>query len=196
VLRATSELLESVSLSELSVAQILAAAGVGRTSFYEHFTSKDDVVVKLVRSISAELADEIEPMFDRGGRSVEEAFGDGLSNWMRAGARYGALLVAATEEWPSVPELRRVWFRMLGALTARLAQMIDQDRAAGLAKPGADSQALAASLIWGTERIFHVAMTGHHPTLSDHDAILKPLVQLYVGTIYGRPAVIKDSSSL
>jgi AcrR family transcriptional regulator len=184
-------LLEQVPLAELSVAQILAAAGVGRTSFYEHFTSKEDVVVKLVRSISAEVAEEIEPMFDRGERSVEEAFTDGLSNWMRIGARYGPLLVAATEEWPAAPELRRIWFRMLGALTVRLAEIIDQDRAAGLAQPGADSEALAASLIWGTERIFHVAITGRHPTLTGQDTILEPLVQLYVWTIYGPPVSLE-----
>jgi len=186
VLRATSELLEQVPLAELSVAQILAAANVGRTSFYEHFASKEDVVVKLVRGISAEVAEEIEPMFHRGERSVEEAFRDGLSNWMRIGARYGPLLVAATEEWPAIPELRRVWLRMLGALTARLAELIAQDRDAGLALPGADSEALAAALIWGTERIFHVSMTGRYPALTGRDAILEPLVQLYVWTIYGR----------
>ncbi len=188
VLRATSELLEQIPLAELSVARILAAAGVGRTSFYEHFSSKEDVVVKLVRGISAEVAEEIEPMFDRGQRSVQEAVTAGLSSWMRIGARYGPLLVAATEEWPAAPELRGIWFRMLGALTVRLAGMIDRDRAAGLAPPGADSEALAAALIWGTERIFHVAMTGHHPTLNGQDTILAPLVQLYVWTIYGRPA--------
>ena len=192
VLTATSELLEQVPLAELSVAQILAAAGVGRTSFYEHFTSKEDVVVKLVRSISAEVAEEIEPMFDRGARSVEEAFTIGLANWMRIGARYGALLVAATEEWPAVPELRRIWFRMLGSLTSRLAEMIDSDRAAGLAQPGADSEALAASLIWGTERIFHIAMSGHHPALT-RESLLAPLVQLYVWTIYG-PAICASSA--
>ena len=186
VLLATTRLLEEVPLAELSVAQILAAAGVGRTSFYEHFASKEDVVVKLVRGVSAEVAEEIEPMFDRGERSVVQAFTDGLANWMRIGARYGPLLVAATEEWPAVPELRRIWFRMLGTLTVRLAELIDNDRAAGLAAPGADSEALAASLIWGTERIFHIAMTGHHPTLT-RNRLLDPLVQLYVWTIYGRP---------
>src|ERR1700709_2442061 len=74
VLAATSELLETVPLAQLSVARVIAAAGVSRTSFYEHFTSKEDVVVKLVRSISAEVADEIEPMFARDGRSPEPAF--------------------------------------------------------------------------------------------------------------------------
>jgi AcrR family transcriptional regulator len=192
VLRATSELLEQVPLAELSVAQIVSAAGVGRTSFYEHFSSKEDVLVKLVRSISAEVAEEIEPMFDRGDRTVEEAFRQGLSSWMRIGVRYGPVLVAATEEWPAVPELRRIWFRMLGALTERLAESIRRDRADGLARPGANPEALAASLIWGTERIFHIATVGHHPTLTGQEALLEPLVQLYVWTIYGRPPADTD----
>jgi len=187
VLRATTELLEHTSLSEMSVAQILAAADVGRTSFYEHFSSKEDVVVKLLRTIAAEVAEGLEPIRGRGQRPVEEAFREGLGNWVRIGARYRPLLVATIEEWPAVPALRRVWFAVIDAMTAELASLIEADRGAGLAPPGAPAQALAASLAWGAERSFHVAMTGHHTTLVDADALIEPLVQLYVGTIYGRP---------
>ncbi|HEX8977829.1 MAG TPA: TetR/AcrR family transcriptional regulator [Solirubrobacteraceae bacterium] len=187
VLRATTELLETVPLAELSVAQILAAAQVGRTSFYEHFSSKEDVVVKLVRGIVAEVAEGLEPMFDRGERPVEEAFREGLGNWMRISARYKPLLVAAIEEWPTVPALRRLWFRTIDAMGARLTLLIEAERAAGVAPPGAPSEALGATLAWGAERAFHIAMTGHHPTLVDEEALLDPLVQLYIGTIYGQP---------
>jgi AcrR family transcriptional regulator len=186
VLRATSRLLESVPLAELSVAQILEAARVGRTSFYEHFASKDDVVVKLLRSISTEVSAGIAPMFDRGDRPIEDAFREGLSNWMLISAEHRSLLVAVAEEWPAVPDLRRIWFELLGDVTSALAGLIDADRAAGLAPAGADSAPLAASLIWGTERTFQIAMTGRHPALVDEQAIVEPLVQLYVGTIYGR----------
>ena len=187
VLTATAELLEHTSLSELSVAQILDAAGVGRTSFYEHFSSKEDVVVRLVRRIVAEVAEGLVPILSRGERPVEEAFREGLGNWMRIGARHRPLLVATIEEWPAVPALRRVWFETIDAMTEQLASIIEADRAAGLAPPGAPARALAASLAWGAERSFHVAMSGHHPTLVDADALIEPLVQLYVGTIYGRP---------
>jgi AcrR family transcriptional regulator len=187
VLEATTELLRTVPLGDLTVAQILAAANVGRTSFYEHFSSKDDVLVKLVRSVSEEIADEIAPMFDRGERPVDAAYREALDTWMRRGARYGPLIVAATEEWPRIPQLRRLWFALLGDFSRRLATLIDRDRAAGLAPPGADSEALAASLAWATERAFHIAIGGSHSTLTDIDTIIEPLVQLYVGTIYGRP---------
>ena len=195
VLAATSELLETVPLAQLSVARIIVAAGVSRTSFYEHFTSKEDVVVKLVRSISAEVADEIEPMFARettkgtAGGDPEQAFREGLSRMLRACARHAPLVLAASEEWPAVPELQRLWFRMHGELTRRLAELIAAERADGRAPDGADPEAIAACLVWTAERSFHVAMTGEIPTLAGHDALIEPLVQLYVGTIYRRPVV-------
>jgi TetR/AcrR family transcriptional regulator, ethionamide resistance regulator len=185
VLEATTELLRTLSFADLSVARILAAANVGRTSFYEHFSSKDDVLVKLVKSISEEIAEEIAPMFERGQRTIDDAYREALNTWMRLGARYGPLMVTATEEWPRIPELRRLWFATLGHFGRRLAERIDRDRAAGIAPPGADSEALAASLAWATERAFHIAIGGHHTTLTDVDSIIEPLVQLYVGTIYG-----------
>ena len=167
VLAATSELLETVPLAQFSVARvILAVAGVSRTSFYEHFTSKEDVVVKLVRSISAEVAEEIEPMFVRDGAGPEQAFREGLSRLLRVSARHAPLVLAASEEWPAVPELHRLWFRMHGELTRRLAELIASERAAGRAPEGADAEALAACLVWTAERAFHVTMTGEIPALS------------------------------
>jgi AcrR family transcriptional regulator len=196
VLSATTKLLEHTSLSEMTVAQILAAADVGRTSFYEHFSSKEDVLVKLLGAIAAEVSEGLEPIRSRGERPVEEAFREGVGNWMRIGAQYRPLLVATIEEWPAVPALRRVWFAVIDAMTAELASLIKADRTAGLAPPGAPAEALAASLAWGAERSFHVAMTGHHATLVNADALIEPLVQLYVGTIYGRPLRGPGASAL
>jgi AcrR family transcriptional regulator len=168
------------------VAQILAAADVGRTSFYEHFSSKDDVVVKLMRSISVEVGRELAPLFQRGERSPEAAIREGLCNLIETSTRYAPLLVAVAEEWPAVPELRAIWLELHGNFTSRLARTIDEERAAGAAPPGADSRALAASLVWTAERSFHVAMTGADATLTGPESLTEPLVQVFVGTIYGR----------
>ncbi len=69
----------------------------------------------------------------------------------------------------------------------RLARLIETEREAGLAPPGAPSETLGATLAWGAERAFHIAMSGHHGTLVDEKALLEPLLQLYIGTIYGQP---------
>jgi AcrR family transcriptional regulator len=186
VLLATTELLQTVPLAELSVAQILEAAAVGRTSFYEHFSSKDDVVVKLLRSVSADIAREIEPMFSRGERTPEEAFHEGLSRLIRMWERYAPLMVTGSVEWPAIPELRRLWLRIHADLTRRIAAVIAADRASGLAPPGADPEALAAGLVWSTERALLVSRTGQVAALPGPEALVEPLTQLYVQTIYGQ----------
>jgi AcrR family transcriptional regulator len=196
VLAATADLLERLPLSELTVARILAEAGVGRTSFYEHFTSKDDVVVKLMRRISAEVGEEMEPLFARGHQSPDAAVRRALGDVLTTASRHARLLVTVAEEWPAVPELRDIWWAMMGEAGARLADTIERERAAGTAPPGADSRALAASLIWTTERSFHVAMRGADGTLAGPDSLLEPLVQLFVGTIYGRPVRSGTSAAI
>ena len=185
VLAATTELLETVPLAELSVAQILEAADVGRTSFYEHFSSKDDVVVKLLRSVSADIAQEIEPMFARGERTPEEAFHEGLTRLIRMWERYAPLMVTGSVEWPAIPELRRLWLRIHADLTRRIAAVIAADRAAGLAPQGADAEALAAALVWSTERALLVSRTARVRALPRPEALVEPLTQLYVRSIYG-----------
>jgi AcrR family transcriptional regulator len=188
VLAATTRLLETVPLADLSVAQILEAAGVGRTSFYEHFSSKEDVVVKLLRSVSADIAQEIEPMFTRGQRTPEQAFREGLTRLVSMWGRYAPLMLTGSTEWPDVPELRRLWLRIHADLTARIAAVIAADRAAGTAPAGADATALAAGLVWTTERALLVSRTGAVAALPDPEALIDPLVELYVGSIYARPA--------
>src|ERR1700744_1910250 len=87
VLEATATLLKTTALADLSVAQILSAAGVGRTAFYEHFTAKDHVVVKLREIRSDEIAVELPPMFVRGQRTPDEAFAHGLANLVDVASR-------------------------------------------------------------------------------------------------------------
>ncbi len=186
VLAATIELLETVPLAELSVAQILEAADVGRTSFYEHFSSKDDVVVKLLRGVSTDIAEEIEPMFTRGERTPEEAFREGLTRLIRMWERYAPLMVTGSVEWPGIAELRRLWLRIHADLTRRIAAVITDDRQSGLAPPGAEPEALAAALVWSTERALLVSRTGGVPALPGPESLVEPLTQLYVRSIYGR----------
>lgn len=188
VLEATARLLATTSLAELSVADILAAAGVGRTSFYEHFGSKEDVVVKLMETVSDEIGDEIEPMFAPSRGTPGDAIREGITHLIETSARYAPLLAAVAEEWPTIPELRAIWLRVQGEFTLRLARLIDRERAAGVAPPGADSRALAASLVWTAERVFHLTVTGSHPTLRNERDLIDPLHQLFVGAIYGRLA--------
>ena len=107
ILTAASRLMRSRGARGFSMDVLAKEAGVARATVYEHFSSKDDVLVKLVRAVSEQVADEIAPLFDGGERPIDDVYREALDTWMHMGARYGPLLVAATEEWPRIPEQGR-----------------------------------------------------------------------------------------
>jgi len=48
LLSAARELIEEQGTAEISLGEVALAAGVGRTTFYEYFTDRDDVIASLV----------------------------------------------------------------------------------------------------------------------------------------------------
>jgi AcrR family transcriptional regulator len=59
LLDAARDLIGEIGYSEISHADIAATVGIGRTTFYEHFSSKEDVLVELVRRDLPPKTDEI-----------------------------------------------------------------------------------------------------------------------------------------
>src|SRR5258708_24374810 len=114
ILEATQQLLATMSLSDLSVAEIIKAANVSRTSFYFYFSSKDAVVVALVKEISREISGLIRPLLDRGETSPEQAVRQSLTNWMTVGGEHAAVPAAAAEGLPPPRENHAVWDGVLG----------------------------------------------------------------------------------
>lgn len=59
--QAFTDLVLSRPYAEIKVADIIEAAGVGRSTFYEHYQSKDDVLRQAMSGLLAALADTITP---------------------------------------------------------------------------------------------------------------------------------------
>jgi AcrR family transcriptional regulator len=59
ILRAFNELIFKRAYAGLSTANIIKRAGVGRSTFYEHFRNKDEVLLQSVSRILATLADSV-----------------------------------------------------------------------------------------------------------------------------------------
>jgi AcrR family transcriptional regulator len=59
LLDAARDLIAEIGYSQMSHADITATIGIGRTTFYEHFSSKEDVLVELVRRDLPPKTDEI-----------------------------------------------------------------------------------------------------------------------------------------
>jgi AcrR family transcriptional regulator len=56
---AARDLIADIGYSEMSHADITSAVGIGRTTFYEHFTSKEDLLIQLVRRDLPGTSEEI-----------------------------------------------------------------------------------------------------------------------------------------
>lgn len=186
ILAATEQLLRERPLHQLSVADIIAAAGVSRTSFYAHFNSKTAVIAQALRGTMDQVTVAVEPFHSRAGDDAEAAIRLSLRGWVEVCRVHGALLRAVSEEWPHDAELRELWFDLMETVTAGTARIIREARRSGEAPAGSDPRRLAACLMWGFERVLHVAIVGGAPGLPDPDAIVEPLSQMMLGTLYGR----------
>lgn len=186
VLAATEQLLHERPLNQLSVADIIQAAGVSRTSFYAHFNSKTAVIAECLRRVMDQVTVAVEPFHSQAGDDAETAIRISLQQWVEVCKVHGALLRAVSEEWPHDEPLRELWFAMIDAVTVGTTKVIRGARRAGQAPGGADPPALAACLMWGYERVLHVALVGDAAGLPGPDAIVEPLVQMMVGGLFAR----------
>jgi TetR/AcrR family transcriptional regulator, ethionamide resistance regulator len=186
IFAATEELLASVPLQDLSVAQIIERAGVSRATFYFYFSSKYAVVTGLLARVMDEIYEVMQPFIRREVGSVaEEPLRKSLTAAAQVWSTHRASLRAVMEHWHAVPELRELWLDVVNRFASGLAVDIDRERKAGVAADGLDSAMLGSALIWGTERCFHVAGLGVDEDLPNEQAIVEPLLALWLGTIYG-----------
>ncbi len=185
ILAATERLLEERPLNELSVADIIEAAGISRTTFYVYFSSKTAVVGLGLRRITDELMVAVDPFFSHSGADPETAIRVSLEKWIELCVAHRALVRAVSEEWPHDEQLRRLWFEMLATFIEGTARVIRAARRRGDAPDGADPEALAACLMWAYERVLHVALVGEAPGLPGPEVMVEPLSQMVMGGLFG-----------
>jgi AcrR family transcriptional regulator len=186
ILAATEQLLEERPLNEISVADIIKAAGLSRTSFYVYFASKTAVISECLRRVMDEVMVAVDPFLSQSGADPEAAIRVSLEKWIELCTAHGALVRAVSEEWPHDEELRQMWFGMLATVTAGTARVIRAARRRGDAPPGADPDALAACLMWAYERVLHVALVGEAQGLPGPEVMVDPLSQMVMGGLFGR----------
>jgi AcrR family transcriptional regulator len=191
IFAATERLLADEPLHDLSVAQLIAEAGISRATFYFYFSSKFAVVVGLLAQVMDEIFEVVQPFVRRQEDvSPEQALHESLEAAIGLWARHRPALRAIHEHWSTTDELRDLWVGIVGRFTEAIAVELDRERASGLAPAGADSRSVAAALLWGTERVLYVAGLGVDPSFPDETAALAPLMTMWIGTLYGGRSAI------
>jgi AcrR family transcriptional regulator len=182
LLVATEKLLGESSLAEITAAQIAEAAGVSRGTFYVHFESKFEVAAALLGVIMEEMYDLLAPITEGSEPTPDAAIRRVIAESAALWEVHGAVFRATHENYIVVPELREKWLAVTEQFTDALATALE-----GQIEAGRDIRQICAVLVWSTEHLLYIAGTDADADLPSPTAIIDTLVEMWVGTIYGRP---------
>ena len=185
IFEATERLLQTKSLHEISVAQILCEAGVSRAAFYYYFASKHDVVASLLAQVFDQIFASIEPWTGGFEHSSPEVLRRSLLTGVDLWTQQGHILAAAIENMNTAPQLRKLWVAFLDRFTEAVAHEIERERTDGTAPPGPPARAIAGALVWGSERVLYLGLRGLDQAVDGVAAAGDALLELWFASIYG-----------
>lgn len=183
ILAATRQLLDERRFDAISVADVLAAAGVSRASFYFYFPSRQAVLAELVRR-AVDSGEEAAEPWTSGADDPVVALRAGITAGARLWTANAGVLRAIVEQWAADDELRALWLEQLGRFTDATVARIEADPGVLAHLAGQDVRAVAASLTWLGERLYYLAAAGV-PPFDDEDTLVAALLHVWVRTLYG-----------
>lgn len=186
IFEATERLLSEHSLQDISVAQIIAEAGLSRATFYFYFGSKYSVAASLLGRITDEIFEFVQPFVNRrSDDSPRQALAQSLQAAIDIWERHRPTLRATLQYWSTNDEIGRQWLAGVELFTEAIAGQIERDRREGRAPEGPDARQLAATLLWGTQHCLFAAGLGVDDDLPDERGAYEPLLALWSRAIYG-----------
>lgn len=185
IFEATERLLAEGPLTELSVAQIISAAGISRATFYFYFSSKFAVLAGLLARVNDEIFEVVQPFVQRQDSAhPEEALRESLAAAVELWQRHRPALQAMHEHWNATDQLRELWITGTARFAEATAAELERQRQAGLAHYSGDSALLSSALIWSTEQCLYMSGMGVDPNLPDEQTALDALVTLWHSAVY------------
>lgn len=178
ILAATRRLLEERRFDEISVADILSAAGVSRGTFYFYFARKHEVLAALVRDAVQRGHEAARPWLTHEGEderraAVRHGISEGAALWREQ----APVLRAIVENWRGDPELTELWLGQMNSYTDATAARIESDTGAG-------AYPLAAALTWLGERLYYLAALDIAP-FGNQDTLVDVLTRIWMSSVYG-----------
>jgi AcrR family transcriptional regulator len=186
ILTAFRTLLAERRYDEITVADVLATAGVARGSFYFYFEGKADVLAELVTRAIGQGHEAATSWLGHTGpetvaAATRKSIADGAALWRTE----APVLRAIVENWRSSPRLTELWLSMMNGFTASTVAQIEADRASGVAVGGVDPESLAATLTWLGERLYYLAALGV-PPFGDEQKLIDVLTHMWLTSVYGQ----------
>jgi AcrR family transcriptional regulator len=186
ILGATDRLLAERPLDEITVLDVIQAAGVSRASFYIYFESKNAAVATLAEEVTARIYDDLwEPFITGEEPPSEELLRQHWLETLTLWRQHQAVLVAAAQAWRADPDAFDQWGAVWRRYLEDTRAYIRRARAAGDAPSDLDADTLAAALIWLNENALYMAFTQSLPELADDERLARTMAGIWMRAIYG-----------
>jgi len=182
LLAALEEHLEQASLDDINIADISRRAGVTRSAFYFYFENKAAAVAALYEEMYAEGFGAAEVLGGDGALRdrISSAIRAIVQGWGQRTHLYRAILDARA----SSPAVRDQWEAFQRSYVDLVAELIEDERAAGAAPPGPDAHAVATALLDLNDRTLERLVRASGDL--DRDGQLEAVVHVWLAAIYGR----------
>jgi TetR/AcrR family transcriptional regulator, ethionamide resistance regulator len=182
ILATTRRLLDERRFDALSVADIIAAAGVSRASFYFYFPNKQAVLAELVRQAVGRGQQAAEPWTGQEQDPVE-ALRAGIEGGAALWRENAGVLTAIVDNSGTDEQLRALWLDQMRVFTEATIARIRAEPDVVSRLDGVDVRAVAASLTWLGERLYYLAATGVAP-FDDPETLVDTLTHAWITTLY------------
>jgi AcrR family transcriptional regulator len=182
ILDAAERQLSEGGPERMTVETIATAAGITRGALYFYFGSKNDVLAALVERTAASVVAEVERAEGSASENPREALRDALAQTARLWGERGAVMRAAVELAPSVPEIEAGWQAAVSATADVTRGALVRAGVPDDAGPTGAS-AVSAALVAMTERYFY----GASKRGSSLEDAAQTLTHVWLATLPDRP---------
>lgn len=156
ILDAAERQLSDRGADRITVETIATAAGITRGALYFYFGSKNDVLAALVERTTAAVVTEIEDAERSTPQDPREALRQGVSRTAASWAEHGAVMRAAVELSPGVPQIEAYWQAAIVATGEATRSALERCGVPDDDGPNG-ARAISAALVSMTERYFYRA---------------------------------------
>jgi TetR/AcrR family transcriptional regulator, ethionamide resistance regulator len=183
IFAAAESFLRERPFHEMTVDEVMARTTLSRPSFYVYFRDRNDLVIRLVNEVGAEVFAMAERWLKGSGDPRTEVR-DALEGVAAVWSEHGLLLGAMADAGKHDEEVDTAYEALLGRFIDATAEHIEDDIKAGLIEPLAPRET-ARALVLMTER-YLVATFGHDPQ-APTETVVETLWTLWVRALYGSP---------
>jgi AcrR family transcriptional regulator len=187
ILETAERLLGGHALGEISVDDLARGAGISRPTFYFYFASKEAVVLSLIE-------DMVEQAESRLGEALAEVADDpraglrkGIEDFFETFRAHRAVIKAGVELRASSAEARVLWTQVMEQRVGEVSELIERERARGVAPGGPPPRELAIALLQMNERAQQATIADEAPALAEH-SLIDVLLEVWLRAIYGASA--------